>query len=96
MFVVEKPGRIRIIKNGTLLGTPFLDIDSKVIGTCGFCEQGLLGLAFHPDYESNGRFFVHYTDNGGDTVLSRYEVRRDPDVAEPTGPDQGENILMQI
>src|SRR5262245_7305592 len=52
LFVVEKTGRIRIVKNGTLLTTPFLDLRTKVSGGS---EQGLLGLAFHPQYATNGR-----------------------------------------
>ena len=59
LFVVEQEGRIRIIKDGTLLDDPFLAIEERV-SCCG--ERGLLGLAFHPDYETNGRFFVNYTE----------------------------------
>jgi glucose/arabinose dehydrogenase len=73
LFVVEKPGRIRIVKfrDGAwrIIGT-FLDIRSRV-GDEG-SEQGLLGLAFHPDYESNGRFYVNYTNDSGDTVVAEY------------------------
>ncbi len=73
LFVVEKPGRIRIVKfkDGAWrkIGT-FLDIRSSVGDSGG--EQGLLGLAFHPGYASNGRFYVNYTDNGGDTVVAEY------------------------
>jgi glucose/arabinose dehydrogenase len=62
LFVVEQAGRIRIIQNDTLLDTPFLDITSKLVTlNTAFDERGLLGLAFHPDYESNGRFFVRYS-----------------------------------
>src|SRR5262245_765314 len=68
LFVVEKTGRIRIVQNGQLLGTPFLDIASKV-STGG--EQGLLSLAFHPQYASNGLFYVNYTDTAGDTRVER-------------------------
>jgi hypothetical protein len=89
VFVVEQPGRIRIIKDGTLLGPPFLDIEDRV-SCCG--ERGLLSLAFHPDYEANGRFFVNYTDNAGDTVLARYQVSGNPDVAD----DTSEQILLTI
>ncbi|HEX9333059.1 MAG TPA: PQQ-dependent sugar dehydrogenase [Anaerolineales bacterium] len=81
LFVLEKVGRIRIIQDGQLLETPFLDISSKV-GSSGN-EQGLLGLAFHPQYAQNGRFFVNYTDNNGDTVLARFQVSSDPNVADP-------------
>jgi glucose/arabinose dehydrogenase len=91
LFVVERPGRIRIITNGRVAKTPFLDIQSKIqsFGT----EQGLLGLAFDPAYIQNGRFYVNYTDLTGDTVIARYEVSGDdPDVADP----EGETILLQI
>jgi glucose/arabinose dehydrogenase len=86
LFVVEKPGRIRIvtIQNGvyTLLATPFLDID-PLVGSSGN-EQGLLSLAFHPDYASNGYFYVDYTDNSGNTVVARYRVSTgNPNVADP-------------
>ncbi|HLO33485.1 MAG TPA: PQQ-dependent sugar dehydrogenase [Anaerolineales bacterium] len=81
LFVIEKAGRIRIIQDGQLLGTPFLDI-SKEVGSTGN-EQGLLGLAFHPQYAQNGRFFVNYTDNNGDTVLARFQVSSDPNVTDP-------------
>ncbi len=81
LFVIEKPGRIRIIQNGQLLDQPFLDISNRV-GSSGN-EQGLLGLAFHPNYSQNGRFFVNYTDNNGNTVIARYQVSSDPNVADP-------------
>ncbi len=85
LFVVEQPGRIRIIDDNTLLPTPFLDITDIVRDTSN--EQGLLGLAFHPDYETNGRFFVNYTatDPRSDTVVAEYTVSSDPNVANPTG-----------
>lgn len=69
LFIVEKVGRIRILRNGSLLSTPFLDIRSQV-SKGG--EQGLLGLAFHPDYRTNGRFFVSYTNTAGDSVVREY------------------------
>lgn len=80
IFVVEKRGRIRVITgidtaSPTLLGTPFIDIDFRVTGgTSDFSEQGLLGLAFHPDYLTNGRFFVNYTGSGGATKIAEYSV----------------------
>ena len=80
LFVVEKTGGIRIIKDGALLPGLFLDLSSQVsLGN----EQGLLGLAFEPEYTTNGRFLVHYTDLAGNTVLSRFQVSADPDRAEP-------------
>jgi glucose/arabinose dehydrogenase len=82
LFIVEKAGRIRIVEDGTLLATPFIDIDSIV--NSGGNEQGLLGLAFHPNYESNGFFYVNYTDSSGDTVVSRFSVTGgNPNVADP-------------
>lgn len=81
LFVIEKMGRIRIIQDGQLLETPFLDISDHV-GSSGN-EQGLLGLAFHPQYAQSGRFFVNYTDKNGDTVIARFQVSSDPNVADP-------------
>ena len=78
LFVVEQTGFVRVMRDGKLLPQLFLDISSLI--TAGG-EQGLLGLAFHPDYGSNGFFFVNYTDQQGDTVVARYEVSDDPDVA---------------
>lgn len=85
LFVIEKRGRIRIIKDGVLLATPFLDIDANVGGgTSNNSEQGLLGLAFHPDFESNGYFYVDFTNNSGNTVVRRHQVSAgDPDIADP-------------
>ncbi len=82
LFVVEQGGRIKIVQtDGSVNATPFLDISSQVSGGS---EQGLLGLAFHPDYDNNGYFYVSYTDNGGDSQVSRFSVSGDPDVADDT------------
>jgi glucose/arabinose dehydrogenase len=80
LFIVEKTGGIRIIKDGTLLETPFLDLSGQVSTSGG--EQGLLGLAFDPNYGSNGRFFVHYTDPAGDTRVSSFRVSANADIAD--------------
>jgi glucose/arabinose dehydrogenase len=80
LFVVEQPGRIRIIQNGTLLSQPFLDITAKVLSGG---ERGLLSVAFHPSYASNGFFFVYYTDLNGDIRVERYTVATNPNVADP-------------
>lgn len=74
LFVVERAGRIRVIKNGALLSEPFLNISSLVQDASG--EQGLLSVAFDPDYASNGTFYVDYTGLSGigDTVIARYVV----------------------
>ncbi len=70
LFVVEQAGRIRIVtKAGALLAAPFLDIHTRV-ACCG--ERGLLGLAFHPAYRTNGRFYVYYTDRSGSLVVAEY------------------------
>ena len=79
LFVVERGGRIRIVRGGAVLGTPFLDVGPLI--TAGG-EQGLLGMAFHPDFAANGRFYVNYTDTLGDTQIVRYQVSGDPDVAD--------------
>ena len=81
MFVVEKGGTIRIVKGDQVLPNPFLDLSSKVRASGS--EQGLLGLAFHPRYAENGRFFVGYTDNAGRNTVERYRVSADPDRADP-------------
>ena len=81
LFIVEKTGAIRIVKSGALLPPAFLDISTLVSGGS---EQGLLGLAFHPDYATNGRFFVHYTDVAGNTRVSAFtRSSTDPDLADP-------------
>ena len=78
LFVAEQTGFIRIIKNGSLLATPFLDIHDIVKTTSS--EQGLVALAFHPNYENNGEFFVAYTaprngdTNGSNLVLEKFLV----------------------
>jgi glucose/arabinose dehydrogenase len=72
-FVVEKGGRIRVIRNGKLLSRPYLNISSKVSKGS---EQGLLGLAFAPNFKSSGRFYVNYTDLSGNTVVVRYYTPR--------------------
>ena len=96
LFIVEQEGIIRILnpQTGVVLGTSFLNISTAVDSTGN--EQGLLGLAFHPDYESNGQFFVYYTYDPGPgpdfSRLARYQVSGgDPNVANTT-----ETILMEF
>ena len=78
LFIVEQAGRIRIVKNGALLATPFLDISSRVVSGG---ERGLLSLAFDPAYATNGRFYVYYTGAQGDIFVDRFTVSGNPDVA---------------
>jgi uncharacterized repeat protein (TIGR01451 family) len=82
LFVVEQPGRIRILENGAIVDTPFLDLTSQVVYGG---ERGLLGLAFHPNYQTNGQFYVNYTRAGdGATVIARYHVSTgNPNIADP-------------
>ncbi len=81
LFVTQQGGQIRILTaDGTLLSTPFLDITSKV---SLFGENGLLGLAFDPDYATNGFFYIYYTRlSDRNNVLARYQVSGDPNVAD--------------
>ncbi|MEX2179463.1 MAG: PQQ-dependent sugar dehydrogenase [Gemmatimonadaceae bacterium] len=81
LFIVEQPGRIRVVKNGTLLATPFLDIVARV-GSGG--ERGLLGLAFHPQFATNGFFYVNFTDGDGHTRIERFHATPTSDVASAT------------
>jgi glucose/arabinose dehydrogenase len=80
LFVVEQPGRVRIVEGGRLRERPFLDL-TKRVRSGG--ERGLLSIAFHPAYRTNGFLFVNYTDLHGDTQIERYHVSADPNVADP-------------
>jgi glucose/arabinose dehydrogenase len=81
LFIVQQEGKVMIFDGTHLLAQPFLDLGS-LISTGG--ERGLLGLAFHPDFAANGRFFVDYTDRNGDTVIARYTVSAgNPNIADP-------------
>ncbi|HQZ12949.1 MAG TPA: PQQ-dependent sugar dehydrogenase, partial [Devosia sp.] len=85
LFIVEQTGRIRVFADGALADAPFLDVTAQ-ISSGG--EQGLLGLAFHPNYASNGRFFVNFTDPSGDTRVVAYTVSADPAVADPASAQE--------
>jgi len=78
LFVVEQAGRVRILKGSTLLATPFIDVSTSV-SCCG--EQGLLGLAFHPNYPKTPYFYIYFTDKNGNTAIDRFTVSSNPDVA---------------
>ncbi len=87
LFIVEQGGRIRILKNGALLAMPFLDFgDSVSHGS----EQGMLGLAFAPDYATSGAFYVHTTDPAGDIRVLRFKVSGNADLADASS---GKTIL---
>jgi glucose/arabinose dehydrogenase len=91
LFIIEQDGVIRVVKNGQLQTTPFLDIRDRV-GAQG-SEQGLLGLAFDPRYTRNGRFYVNYTNKAGNTVIARYRVsRQNPDFTAPSS----ERVLLRV
>ena len=84
LFIGEKDGLIKILgPEGTTLSMPFLDIDNKVNSQAN--ERGLLGLCFHPDYETNGYFYVNYTNNNGNTTISRFKrSEANPNLADNT------------
>jgi glucose/arabinose dehydrogenase len=85
LFIVERTGQVRIFRNGALLATPFLDITSEVDAGA---EQGVLGMAFPPDYATTRAFVVYYVDPSLNTVLSRFHVPAGtPDVADPASED---------
>jgi len=79
LFVTEQGGTIKIVENGNHLKTPFLDVSSLI--TSGG-ESGLLGLAFHPNYQTNGYFYINYTNLNGDTVIDRFTVSADSNIAD--------------
>lgn len=82
IFVVEKEGTIRIVRDGAVVAPEFLNITDRV--TTAGNEQGLLGLAFPPNFSESGYFFVNYSDLSGNTAISRFQVDpANPDVADP-------------
>jgi glucose/arabinose dehydrogenase len=89
LFVVEQAGRIRLVRSGALQPTPFLDITSRV-GCCG--ERGLLSVAFPPGYAAKRHFYVNYTNLAGNTVVARYRLSADPDLADPGS----EQIVLSV
>jgi glucose/arabinose dehydrogenase len=98
-FVVDQAGQVYLVEDGTLLDDPFLDVTDRMVGVSGYSEQGLLGLAFHPEFEDNGRLFVRYSapnregtpgDFSHTFVLS--EFRADPG-ADRADPDSERTIL---
>jgi glucose/arabinose dehydrogenase len=90
IYVVEQRGVIYTLVAGSVLPAPFLDIQD-IVNSQAY-ERGLLDLAFHPDFEKNGQFFVNYTNQSGDTVVARYAVGADADAADPASGQ----ILLQV
>jgi glucose/arabinose dehydrogenase len=81
LFVVERAGRIEILEDGAPRATPFIDLEDVLVSGG---EQGLLGLAFHPQYATNGRFFVFYTTADANIAAECHVSAADPNVADPT------------
>jgi glucose/arabinose dehydrogenase len=100
LFIYEQPGKIKIVKNGTVMSKPFLDVSRKIGAlNIGYSEKGLLGLAFHPGYESNGRFFIYYSapyaqgNNDHTSILAEYKVSKtNADSADPSS----ERIILAV
>ncbi|MFI5219052.1 MAG: PQQ-dependent sugar dehydrogenase [Bacteroidia bacterium] len=99
IFIIEQGGKIKIIKNGILLSMPFIDLSDKLDGlNIAYSEKGLLGLAFHPDFKNNRRFFVYYSAHNDTrqfdhkSVVAEYKATSaNPDVA-----DMREEVIMEI
>ena len=89
LFIVLQAGRIVVHDGERVLEEPFLDISDQV-SCCG--EQGLLDIAFHPEFTVNGQFYVNYTDLDDDTIVSRFRVSPDPNVADATS----EELVLKI
>ncbi len=90
LFVTQQAGLVRVIDDGVLLETPFLDL-SETVSCCG--ERGLLSLAFHPEFQSNGRLFVSYTDAAEDSIVSEFLVSaEDPNRADPAS----ETLVIRV
>ena len=93
LFVVERPGIVKIVKDGEVMRRPFLDIKETVVSS--FLEQGLYDMEFHPDFKNNGLFYVHYSDMwfNGDSFIVEYRASSDnPDRADLDSV----RVVMQI
>jgi glucose/arabinose dehydrogenase len=89
-FVLEQPGLIWMFQDWERNPTPFLDIRDRVVDSQN--EQGLLGLAFHPNFKENGLFYINYTGENGDTFISRFNMSSDPNVADASS----KKMLLRI
>ncbi len=99
LFIADQTGIIHIIQNDELLETPFLDISDKLVELdITYDERGLLGLTFHPEYQSNGRFFIYYSapktgpEINHESILAEYQVTGDPNIADPLS----EQIIYRV
>ncbi|MCY4246553.1 MAG: PQQ-dependent sugar dehydrogenase [Chloroflexi bacterium] len=96
LFVLEQSGKIWILEDGQQVPVPFLDVSTLISPAAlsqRYTEQGLLGLAFHPDYANSGVFFIYYTDRGGNAVIARYQMMPEqPYLADPSS----EQILFRL
>jgi len=91
LFAVEQSGHIRVVlSDGSVLSSDFLDISALVSGDS---EEGLLGLAFHPNYFSNGFFYVYYTNTSGNIVIARYSVSGSPMTSNTANPSSAQTLL---
>jgi len=93
LFICERPGTIRIVKDGKLLDKPFLDIKDKTLSS--FLEEGLYCIEFHPNFKENGKFYVCYSDLwfNGATLVTEYHVsKKNPEKADPDSA----KVIMQI
>lgn len=82
LFILEQEGLIHVVQEGEVIPMPFLDLRERA-STRGSTVRGLQGMAFHPKFSKNGYFFVHYTQDGGNSVIARYQVSADPNLAHP-------------
>jgi glucose/arabinose dehydrogenase len=92
LFIVEQRGVIHVLEDGETMPMPFLDIRERVNNQAN--EQGLLGLAFHPAYAQNGFFYLNYTDSSGGTVIARFSVTSDRNLADAASEFQLMNIAQ--
>lgn len=99
LFICEQSGKIKIIKDGKILNEPFLNVNHKLDRMNKiYSEKGLLGIAFHPKYKTNGRFFIYYSaaskTPGSDhkSILAEYKVSSDADIADPSS----EKVILEV
>ena len=94
MFILEKQGDVRVVSGGQLQSTPFLDIRDRVRSSGS--EQGLLGIAFSPDFKQNGYFYVDYIDLNGNTVISRFSADPTASPSSQAGDPASEKIILTV